>query len=150
MERAVSCGTPPAPPRVNSTTISRHRPPPTPRGPPSTNTTTIRPPTPSFIRPSSFVHLTGPGRQFRDVALSPGTRLAPWSGGGQDGSLEHQLPTTVARADPSRPCTPRAAWCKTPSQPHASSVRSSVPGSPRAPTVQGSLRAPTVQTFLVT
>ena len=82
MERVVSSGTPPAPPRVNSTTFARHRPPKTPRGPPSTNTTPNRPPTPSFIRPSSFVHLTGPGRQFRDVALSPGTRLTPWSGGG--------------------------------------------------------------------
>ena len=111
-ERAVSSGTPPAPPRVESTTIARHRPPTTPRELPFTSTATNRPPTPSFIRPSSFVHLTGPGRQFRDLALSPKTRLAPWSGGGQDGSLEHLLPTTVARADPSRPCTPRGAWGK--------------------------------------
>ena len=81
-ERAVSCGTPPAPPRVDLTTIAQHKPPTTPRERPFTNTATNRPPTPSFIRPSSFVHLTGPGRQFRDVALSPGTRLTPWSGGG--------------------------------------------------------------------
>ena len=103
VERVVSSGTPPTPPRVNSTTIARRRPPTTPRGPPFTNTATNRPPTPSFIRPSSFVHLTGPGRQFRDAALGPGTRLAPWSGGGAGRLTGAPAPHDCRAADPSRP-----------------------------------------------
>ena len=61
--RAVSCGTQPAHPRVETATPTRHGLPLTPSARPPTEIAPNRQPKVSFIPPSFVVHLTDPGRQ---------------------------------------------------------------------------------------